>query len=177
MSLTTTHLNFSTTLNMARKPQVKKCVPKGLLSLPNKILHDIVSHLSTLNLRRLSRVNKRLHFFVESYLVQYRYNSGLVALPNEIILEIVQQLDRQKDRSSLARASLRFYPLIMDYIYRHNVQYGGSGLLNYAAKRNLSGMTREILRLGGDVNTQHGIATDTEGQTTKSSCGSSLPWT
>ncbi|KAF2187346.1 hypothetical protein K469DRAFT_570256, partial [Zopfia rhizophila CBS 207.26] len=142
---------------MARKAHRKDPSPTGLLKLPNEILLEIVSLLCTPDLRRLSRVNCKLHFFIRDYLVRYRYNVGLVALPNELILEIVQRLGRQKDRSRLARASQRFYPLIMDYIFRHNVRYGGSSLLNYAAKRNLKGMARMILHLGGDVNTQCGF--------------------
>ena len=135
-----------------KKRSQDKCLPVVLLALPNDILSHIISSLSILDLRRLSRVNRGLYFFVEDYLIQNRYNAGLLTLPNEIMLAIVQQLNRQKDRSCLARASLRFYPLIMDYIYRHNVQHGGSDLLIYAAKRNLKGMAQKILHLGGDIN-------------------------
>ncbi|KAF2488411.1 hypothetical protein BU16DRAFT_422296, partial [Lophium mytilinum] len=127
-----------------------------LLTIPNELLLEIASSLRLPDLRRLSRVNCQLYFFTNDYLARYRYNSGLVALPNEIILEIVQHLGRQKDRSNLARASQRFYPLIMHYIVRHDVRHGGSSLLNYAAKKNLGGMARNILHIGGDVNTQRG---------------------
>jgi ankyrin repeat protein len=142
---------------MARKAHRKDPLPAGLPKLPNEILLEIVSLLSISDLRRLDRVNRKLHFFIGDYLVRYRYNAGLFTLPNELILEIVQHLGRQKDRSRLARASQRFYPLIMDYISRHNVRYGGSSLLNYAAKRDLKGMARMILHLGGDVDTQCGF--------------------
>ena len=143
-----------------KKSHLRKCLPKVLLDLPNRILCHIISSLSILDLRRLSRVNRRLYYFVEDYLIQHRYNTGLLALPNEITLAIVQQMDRQKDRSCLARASLRFYPLIMDYVYRHNVQYGRGGLLIYAAKRNLMGMAQKILHLGGDINTHRETRTN-----------------
>ncbi|KAF2471121.1 uncharacterized protein BDR25DRAFT_355027 [Lindgomyces ingoldianus] len=142
---------------MARKAHRKDPSPTGLLNLPNEILLDIVSLLCISDVRRLGRVNYKLHFFTRDYLVRYRYNVGLVALPNELLLEIVQHLGRQKDRSRLAQASQRFYPLIMGYIFRYNVRYGGSSLLNYAAKRNLNRMARMILHLGGDVNTQCGL--------------------
>lgn len=142
---------------MASKAHRRDPSPVGLLKLPNEILLEIVSLLSTPDLRRLDKVNCKLHFFIGDYLVRYRYHVGLFTLPNELILEIVQHLGRQKDRSRLARASQRFYPLIMDYISRHNVRYGGSSLLNYAAKRDLKGMARMILHLGGDVDTQCGF--------------------
>jgi hypothetical protein len=126
----------------------------GLLGFRNEILLEIVSLLSTPDLRRLGRVNSRLYFLVGDYLLRYRYNVGLIALPNELILEIVQHLGCQRNRSRFARASRRVYPLVMDYIIRHNVRYDKSSLLNYATKRDLKEMAQMILHLGGDVNTQ-----------------------
>lgn len=130
--------------------------PKGLTQLPNERLLDIVFHLRIPDLRRLSQVNRELRFFTEDYLVQYRYNSGLVALPNEIILEIVKYLGSQDDRSHFARTSLRFYPVVMDYIFRYDVRYYSSRMLHYAARRNFQKMTRSIMDIGGDVNTLGG---------------------
>jgi hypothetical protein len=124
----------------------------GILKLSNEFLFNIASHLSTPDLRRLSRVDPRLNNFVENYLTRFRYNVGLVALPDEILLKIVQHLGCQKYRSRFARASLRFYPLTMEYIIRHDVRFDRSILLNYAAWNNLKEMARTILHLGGDAN-------------------------
>ncbi|KAF1993968.1 hypothetical protein P154DRAFT_527387 [Amniculicola lignicola CBS 123094] len=124
----------------------------GLLDIPTELLLEIVSRLRTPDLRRLGRVNHALYSFVGHYLVRYRYNSGLLSLPNELILAIVQHLNNGRDRSRFARVSLRVYPLVMDYIVRHNVRHGRSHLLSYAARLNLEGMARKILHIGGDVN-------------------------
>lgn len=142
---------------MATKAHRKDPRPTELLTLPDELLLEIVSLLCFSDLKRLSNANRTLHLFIDDYLGRYRYNVGLVALPKELILRIVQHLGRHKDRASFARASQRFYLLITDYTYRHNVQYGGSSLLNFAAKGNFMGMARMILYLGGDVNTQHGF--------------------
>ncbi|ORY15944.1 hypothetical protein BCR34DRAFT_597990 [Clohesyomyces aquaticus] len=129
----------------------------GMLKLPNKLQIIIASFLQPSDLRLLGRTNRSLCFFTQDYLAKYRYNDGLLALPNELMLEIVQHVGSQKDRSCLARATQRFYPLIMSYIVRYNVRNGGSGLLNYAIKRDLRQMAQYILRLGGDVNTLRGF--------------------
>lgn len=142
---------------MASNLLLRGHVLPGLLKLPNELLFEIVSYLSIPGLRQLSRVNRKLYFFAREYLVRYRYKSGLINLPNEIILEVVQLLGTQKDRSRFARTSQRFYPLVMNYVVRHNIRHGGSGLLNYASKRNLKGMARRILHLGGNVDSQKGF--------------------
>ncbi|KAF2260424.1 hypothetical protein CC78DRAFT_523334, partial [Lojkania enalia] len=123
-----------------------------LLRIPNEILLNIVLPLSIPDLRHLAQVSRRLHSFVEDYLNRYHYNTGLVALPNEIILTIAKQVLSQKCRSRLARASFKFYPLIMDYVLRYDVQRHGSSLLFFAAKRNHVAMARRILDRGGNLN-------------------------
>lgn len=135
----------------------------ALFKVPNEIFIEVASLLCTSDLRRLGWVNCRLRSFVADYLSRYRYNFGILTLPNELIFEIVQHLGHQKDRSRLARASQRFYPPVMRYIVRHNVVHSGSSLLNYAAKRNLVGFARKIISLGGEVNTQRGSQTTTTG--------------
>ncbi|KAF2713648.1 hypothetical protein K504DRAFT_369265, partial [Pleomassaria siparia CBS 279.74] len=142
---------------MAKDTPIKHRSPTSLPSLSNEILLIIVSILGTPDVRRLGRVNRRLQFFTGDYLIRYQYNAGLFTLPNELILEITQYLGSPKDCSRFARSSQRLYPLVQDYILRHNVRHGGSGLLNYAAKRNLIGMARMMLHVGGDINTQSGF--------------------
>ncbi|KAF2729430.1 hypothetical protein EJ04DRAFT_399336, partial [Polyplosphaeria fusca] len=143
---------------MARKACRKDPSLTGLHKLPNEILFEIAFLLRIPDLRRLGEVNRRLHYFIEDYLMRYLYNARIFSLPNEVILSIVQHLRYPKDWSSLARASRRFYPLVMDYIFRKNVQYAGSSLLNYSAKRDLNRVARMILHFRGDVNTQWGYS-------------------
>ncbi|KAH4108539.1 hypothetical protein HBI25_177660 [Parastagonospora nodorum] len=128
----------------------------GLLRLPNELLLETVSSLSIVDLRRLARVHRKLSFFVGSYLTRYRYNAGLMKLPDELLLEIAQHLGTQANRSHFAQASLRFHPIVMNYVAHYDVRYNGSSLLMYAAGWNLKGMARKIIRLGGDVHTQRG---------------------
>jgi hypothetical protein len=152
--LHTTRYNHST---MTSKAQCDSSLLPGILKLPNELLFDIASHLSTPDLRRLSGVDPRLNYSIENYLTRYRYNVGLVALPDEILLKIVQHLGRQRYRSRFARASLRFYPLTMEYMIHHDVTSRGSALLNYAAWKGLEEMARTILHLGGDANARCGV--------------------
>ncbi|PVI02971.1 hypothetical protein DM02DRAFT_652949 [Periconia macrospinosa] len=142
---------------MAEKAHRKSPSPRGLLELPNEILLEIVFPLRIADLRRLGSVNHKFQRFTVDYLRRYVDKVKIFSLPNELLLAIAQYLGHQKDRSCLARASRRFYLLVMDYILRCNVRYGGSSLLNYAAKRNLNRMARTILYAGGDVNTQRGF--------------------
>ncbi|KAF1954448.1 hypothetical protein CC80DRAFT_493891 [Byssothecium circinans] len=127
--------------------------PTTLLDLPNEVVIEVASYLRIPDLRRLSRVNHKFYFFVSDYLARYRYGSGLSALPDELILRIVECLGSQKDCSRLARTSHRFYPLVMSCILRHNIQHGESDLLYYAASKNLKTMARAMIRLGANVNT------------------------
>jgi hypothetical protein len=134
-------------------PPPRDALP-GLLKLPNELLCGIVSDLSIPDIRQLGRVSRRLYFFAREYLVRYRYKSGLHTLPNEILLEVVQLLGSQKTRSSFARTSQKFYPIVMNYVVCHDIWHGGSSLLHYASKRGLDGMAEGILYLGGDVETR-----------------------
>ncbi|OAL42702.1 hypothetical protein IQ07DRAFT_525658, partial [Pyrenochaeta sp. DS3sAY3a] len=125
-----------------------------LHTLPNETLIDIASFLSISELRQLSKVNQRLNDFVQDYSKRYRNNGIFWALPNEILLEVVRHLDCQKDRSRLARSCSSFYVLVTECIFRHDVRYNSSSLLNFAAKRNLKAMTRRMLRLDVDLETR-----------------------
>lgn len=98
------------------------------------------------------------------YLKRYRNNTAFWAIPNEIILEVVQYLDCQKDRSHLAQSCRKFYLVITDFIFRHNVLYNRSSLLNYAAKKNLNFMARRILQVGGDIETRRTVTSTTSDQ-------------
>ncbi|KAH4075493.1 hypothetical protein HBH92_042070 [Parastagonospora nodorum] len=125
----------------------------GLLRLPNELLIKTVFSLSNLDLRRLARVNKKLSFFVGSYLTRFRYNAGILKLPDELLLEVAQHLSTQTDRSHFAQASLRLYPIVMNYVAHYDLRYNASSLLMFAARWNLMDMARKILNLRGDINT------------------------
>ncbi|KAH8728848.1 hypothetical protein GQ44DRAFT_818498, partial [Phaeosphaeriaceae sp. PMI808] len=122
--------------------------------LRNEKLIEIASFLSILDLRVLSKVDRRFHYFVQDYLKRYRYNAAIWTGPNKILLEVVQYLSCQKVRSRLAQSYRKFYPVITDYISHHDVRYNRSSLLNYAAKKNLKAMARRILRVGKDMETR-----------------------
>ncbi|KAF2034949.1 hypothetical protein EK21DRAFT_48243, partial [Setomelanomma holmii] len=145
---------------MAKQAALQGPSLPGLLRMPNELLYNIIADFSTSDVRPISRVNHQLYFFAQYYLTLYRYNTGLVALPNELILDIIKQLNDQEDRSHFARASQRLYPIVTNYIVRRNVRYGESSFLNHAAKRNLKVMARKILQLGGNVETRNGVHAD-----------------
>jgi ankyrin repeat protein len=152
-----TYKNLSMARTSRRKNRLPTRPPAEFLTLPTEILLDIASFLTVTDIRRLGRVNRKLCYFAGDYLIRYRYNFGLVSLPNELILEIIQHLGRQRDRVRLAQASQRFYPIIVDHVLRQNVLYGRSSLLTYAATRNLKRMAQMMIHIGGDVNTQSGL--------------------
>jgi len=45
------------------------------------------------------------------------------SLPNEIIIEIIKNLDKEQDIFSLIRVSRRFYNLFNDYLYYYNIKH------------------------------------------------------
>jgi hypothetical protein len=120
------------------------------IKMPTGILPDIFVLLRPSDLLSLSFVNRKFSLLIKKY--HARCNSGLNTIPNEIILEIIQHL-RARDQSRLARASRRFYPLIMDSILRDDSRHGKSRILWFAVEKNLKSLTRRVLQRGGDVNT------------------------
>ena len=126
----------------------------GFHILPSENLIEIAFFPNILDLRVLSKVSRRLYYFVQDYFELYRYNAVIWTIPNEILFEVVQHLNCKKDQICFAQSSRRFYPVITDYISRHNVRYNRSSLLNYAAKRNLKAMTQRVLQVGGDIETR-----------------------
>jgi hypothetical protein len=119
------------------------------IKMPTGILPDIFVLLRPSDLMSLSFVNRKFSLLIKKY--HARCNSGLITMPNEIILEIIQHLDAP-DQSRLARASRRFYPLIMDSILRDDSRHGKSRILWFAVEKNLKSLTRRVLQRGGDVN-------------------------
>lgn len=126
-----------------------------LLALPNELLHETALSLATTDLQRLSQVNHELHSFVTEFLARYRYNARIFRLPENPLLRVVQQLDQAADRCYFAEASQKLYLSVMEFVIRYNITHEKSRILNHAAKNNLKHMAREIIRLGGDVDTRH----------------------
>ena len=74
----------------------------------------------------------------------------LIILPNEILIQIVKYLSRQRDVYSVRCVSRRFYCLFDDYLYRYNIQFRGSSALLWAAKYGHESVARKLLSLGAN---------------------------
>ncbi len=84
-------------------------------------------------------------------------------LPNEIIIDIVERLKRERDICSLMRANRRLYQLFDNYLYRYNIKYRRSSALFWAAKHNRESTARKMLHLGANVNVEF-QGTNTKGR-------------
>ncbi|KAH6872588.1 hypothetical protein BKA58DRAFT_400804 [Alternaria rosae] len=91
--------------------------PQRLLSLPSKLLREIVAPLSPADLRRLHQVN---HLVLE-FIVDYSKPSsvGLADLPNTLVLEVVAHFDQQG--SKLIRTDE------LPVLHSRHERYPGSG--------------------------------------------------
>jgi ankyrin repeat protein len=79
---------------------------------------------------------------------------GLSELPNEIILDIVDYLDRQQHIHAVALSNWRFYRLLRDRMFRFNIRNRGSSALISIASRGRLETAHKLLRLGADINTR-----------------------
>lgn len=77
---------------------------------------------------------------------------AFLSLANEIIIEIVEYLDNQRDINSVGRVNRRFHNLFDDYLLRYNMKFRGSSALLWAAKHGRESTARRLLHLGADVN-------------------------
>jgi hypothetical protein len=73
-------------------------------------------------------------------------------LPNEILFQIVHNLDREQDISSLVHVHTRFYHLFDDYLYCYDTKYQRRSALFWAVKHGCESTARKELYLGADVN-------------------------
>lgn len=89
---------------------------------------------------------------------------AFLSLPNEIIVEIVEELERERDICSLMRVNRRLYDLFDDYLYRYNIKYRRSYALFWAAKHGRESTARKMLHLGANVNTRFHKGIGTEGR-------------
>lgn len=76
---------------------------------------------------------------------------ALLSLPNEIIIEIVEILDKEQDIYSLVRVNKRFHHLFDDYLYCYDIKHRRYKALFWAAKHGRECTARKLLHLGADV--------------------------
>jgi ankyrin repeat protein len=78
---------------------------------------------------------------------------GFSELPNELILDIVQHLDKQKHSCAIARVNWRLYRLLKDGLLRFNIRFRGGGALTWVAEKGHLETAHKFLRLGANINT------------------------
>ncbi|KAE8153764.1 ankyrin repeat-containing domain protein [Aspergillus avenaceus] len=72
-------------------------------------------------------------------------------LPNEIILQIADQIDSEKDVLLLARLDRRLYGTVIDYLYRRNARDSHASALLWAAKHGEEATAQQALANGASV--------------------------
>jgi hypothetical protein len=77
--------------------------------------------------------------------------TNLSGLPTEILLSIAEYLPRQEDVASLVYQNRRLHYLFRGILLRRNVEDRGSRAMFWAAERNLTGLAKELLEAGADV--------------------------
>lgn len=79
---------------------------------------------------------------------------ALLSLPDEMFLDIVENLDDPKQITSALPVNKRLHYLLRDCPLRHNIRFQGSSALIWAARNGRPDLVRNILRLRLDVNTK-----------------------
>ena len=77
-----------------------------------------------------------------------------LSLPNEIIIEVIELLDKQRDIHSVILVNKRLYDLFKDYLYRYNIKYRRSFALLWAAMHGRESTARKLLHLGANPSTK-----------------------
>jgi hypothetical protein len=81
----------------------------------------------------------------------------LLDLASELIFEIVQHLDQQRDIKSLAYISVKYYNTFIDDVYHFNISSrGGRGVL-WAIRHDQASTVAKFIKLGLDVNATPGL--------------------
>jgi hypothetical protein len=70
----------------------------------------------------------------------------LLNLPNELLQNISENLESERDINVIAQANCRLYCLLDSYLYRYNVQRSGSSALLWAARHGQEATARKLLR-------------------------------
>jgi hypothetical protein len=75
----------------------------------------------------------------------------LLKLPNEILMQIVDYLQTQREINAVTHINRRFHSVFNDFLYRENIRSGSSALF-WAANRGQESTARTIVHLGADIN-------------------------
>jgi ankyrin repeat protein len=70
----------------------------------------------------------------------------LLDLPNELLQDISEHLESERDINAVAQANRRLYPLLDNYLYRYNVQQSGSSALLWAARYGQEATAQKLMR-------------------------------
>jgi ankyrin repeat protein len=70
----------------------------------------------------------------------------LLNLPNELLRDISEYLESERDINAVARANHRLYCLLDSCLYRYNVQESGSSALLWAARHDQEATAQKSLR-------------------------------
>src|SRR4051794_39105327 len=75
----------------------------------------------------------------------------LLGLANELLKEISEHLEFERDINAFARTCGHLYYLLNTYLYRHNIQHSESSALLWAAKRGQEATIRKLLAEKTDI--------------------------
>ena len=76
---------------------------------------------------------------------------SLMELPNEILIQIVDHLDQERDINSVTLVNRRLHKDFNSYLYRHNIEFHENRALLWAAQHGQVGTARRLLSLGADL--------------------------
>lgn len=77
---------------------------------------------------------------------------SLLCCPSEILMEIGEILDDERDIYSVIRVNRRLFGLLNGHLYRCNIKYGKCRALFWAAKHGRESTARKSLHFGADAN-------------------------
>ncbi|KAK2756744.1 hypothetical protein FQN54_005190 [Arachnomyces sp. PD_36] len=75
----------------------------------------------------------------------------LTTLPDELLLDIAEQLTLEEDINALSTTNRRLHCLLINYLYRFNVRQSESSALVWAARRGVVTTARRSIEQGADV--------------------------
>jgi hypothetical protein len=75
----------------------------------------------------------------------------LLELPNELLQNILESLESERDINAIAQANCCLYCLLDSYLYRYNVQQSGSSALLWVARHGLEATAQKMLRQEANV--------------------------
>lgn len=116
-----------------------------MIPLVASFIYRVASYLSASGYPDLNGYNVKSAVQIASSTMAF------LSLPNEIVIEIVENLDKEQDICSLIRVSRRLHNLFDDYLYRHNIKHRRCSALFWAVEHGRESIARKMLHLGADV--------------------------